>query len=150
VDVRLAGEVGDRPRHPQHPVVRPRAQTELGDGRLEELLRLGVDRTISPDIPRPHLGVRVELSVPEALELGGPGAAHSLPDHRRALRFLPGDDVAELDLGDFDLDVDPVEERPGDPGVIAAALGVGAVGLGPRQPPKDILAGLRCLFAMSP
>jgi hypothetical protein len=150
VDVALAGEVGDRSCHPEHPVMGPGAQPELRDGRLEKLLRFGIDRAIALDLLCPHLGVRVELPVAEAGELGRPGPRHPLPDLLRALRFLPRDDVAKLDLGDLNLNIDPVEERPRDPRIIAAALSVGAVGLGARQPPEDVLAGLCCLFAMSP
>jgi hypothetical protein len=54
----------------------------------------------------------------------------------------------ELDARHLDLDVDPVEERAGDFGIVFAALGLGAVVVPPGQSLEDVLAGLRCPFAI--
>jgi hypothetical protein len=96
------------------------------------------------------LGVGVDFAALEAKELPLPGTSHPFSDALRALPFRPGDDVFELDLGDIDLDVDPVEERPGDLGIILLPLRIRAIILPPRQSSEYVFAGLRCLFAMSP
>ena len=149
-DIFISGQVGDGEGNFENAVVGPGAKTELCHRRLQELLGICADGAEFLYLPRPHLGVGVDFAALEAEELPLPGMSHPFPDALRALPFRPGDDVLEFDLGDIDLDVDPVEKRPGDLGVIFLSLRVRAIILPPRQSSEYVFAGLRCLFAMSP
>jgi hypothetical protein len=132
-DVFLGGQVGDGAGNFEDPVVGAGAEPELGHGCFEELLGVGADRAEFLYLPRPHLGVGVDLSTLEAEKLPLPSASHPFPDALGALPLGTGDDVLESDLGNIDLDVDPVKERPGDFGVILLPLRVRAVVFPPRQ-----------------
>ena len=149
-DVFLGGQVGDSSAHLQNPIISPRAESELCYGRLEKLLGVSADRTEFLYLPRPHLGVGVYLSTLESLKLPLPGTRHPLPDALRALPFGTGNDVSELDLPNIDLEVNPVEERPRNLGVVILSLRVRAVSIPARKTAEYGLAGLCCLFAMSP
>ena len=147
-DVFLRSQVGDGAGDLEDAVVGAGAETEFGHRRLQELLGIGANGAEFLYLPRPHLGVGVDFPPLEAEELPLPSASHPFPDALRALPFRPGDDVLELDLGDIDLDVDPVEKRPGDLGVIFLSLRVRAIILPPRQSSEHAFAGLCCQVAV--
>jgi hypothetical protein len=56
-DVLGARQIRDRPGHLERPVVGPRAESQLGDGRFEEPLPVPVDPTKALDLFRAHPGV---------------------------------------------------------------------------------------------
>ena len=147
-DVLLPCQVGDGAGDLEHAVIGPSAEPELRHRRLQELLGIGANLAEFLHLARSHLGVGVDFPILEPLELPVAGPNDPLSNPVRALAVLAGDDVLELDLGDIDLDVDPVKERPRDLGVIFLPLRVRAVGVSPRKPPEHVLTGVRCQVAI--
>jgi hypothetical protein len=147
-DVLIPRQVGDRPRHLERAVVGPCAESQLGHGRLEELLAFMVDATEGLDVLRPHPGIAEDPPVSEPGQLDLPRPDDALPDGHRALPLGPAHDVLELHAGHLDLDVDPVEQRPGDLAVVFAPLDIRALLVPAGQPAQHVLAGLRCPFAI--
>lgn len=147
-DVRLPRQISDRPRNLEHPIVGPGAESQLGHRHLQQLFPFGADGAMTLDVLRAHSGVGVDPSAFEPSELDLTGSAYPFPDLFRAFGFDLGDDVPELDLRHLDLDVDAIEKRTGDLGVIAALLGLGAVALCPAHAAEDVLTPLRCPFAI--
>ena len=141
----LAVEIGDRPGNLEDPVEGPGAEAELGHGHLQELLGLVRDGAEELDLPGTHLGVGEDLPSPEPASLPIPRPGHPCPDGRRAFGRRPGDDVPELDLGHLELDVDPVEERPGDLGIVPGLFAVRAIGPLRDDAPENVGTPLCCL-----
>jgi len=128
-DVLLPRQVGDGPGDLEDAIVGPGAESQLGHGHLQQLFPFGADGAMPLDVLRTHLGIGVDPPAFEPPELDLTGGAHPFPDLFRAFGFDLGDDVPELDLRHLDLDVDAIEKRAGDLGVIAALLGLCAFGL---------------------
>jgi len=128
-DVRIPGQVGDGPGDLEDAIVGPGAESQLGHGHLQKLFPFGADGAMPLDVLRTHLGVGIDLSAFEPPELDVTGGAHPFPDLFRAFGLDLGDDVPELDLRHLDLNIDAIEKRAGDLGVIAALLRLGAFGL---------------------
>jgi len=147
-DLLFPRQIRDRSGDLEDAIVGPGAESQLGYGHLQKLFSLGADGAMTLDLLRAHPGVGVDPPAFEPPELGLTGGAHPFPDLLRAFRFDLGDDVPELDLRHLDLDIDAVEKRTGDLGVIAALLGFGAFGLRGAHAPENVLAPLRCLFAI--
>jgi hypothetical protein len=147
-DLVLSGQIRDRPADLQNPVVGARAKTEPRDRSLKELLGLRSDLAEFLNLFCPHLSIGVEPLPLEPLELPRLSTADAFSDLLRALAFPPRDNISELDLRHLDLDIDAVKKRAGDFGVIPASLRFRAVHLEPGQAAKNILAPLRCLFAI--
>jgi len=128
-DLLLPRQISNRPRDLEDAIVSPGAESQLGHGHLQQLFPFDADGAMTLDILRAHLGVGVDPPAFEPPELDVTGGAHPFPDLFRAFGFDLGDDVPELDLRHLDLDIDAIEKRTGDLGVIAALLGLGAFGL---------------------
>jgi hypothetical protein len=144
-DIRFSGQVRDRPADLENAVVGPGAQTELRHGRFQEPLPFLADRAEALDVARAHPGIGEDLAPLEARELALAGRAHAFPDLLGALGLDFRHDIPEPDLGDFELDIDPVEERARDLGVVPASLSLRAVGLVRAQALENVLACLCCL-----
>ena len=143
-DLLFAGQVGDRPGDLERTVISPGAEAKPVDRRFKEFFSFPVDAAVGLDLSRPHLGIGIHSPSRKTVELSLSGPDDPIPDRLRALPFGLRDDVLELDPGDFDLDVDAVEEGTGDLRIIAAPLGLGALGVPVRRAAEDVLAGLRC------
>lgn len=79
----------------------------------------GVRLAELPDEAGGHVGVAVDFCSLEPLPLYIPGAFHPLPDRRGAFSFAPVGELAVFYRRDLDVDVDPVQKRPGDAGAVA-------------------------------
>lgn len=149
-DAVCAGEIGDRPGDLQDPVIGPGREPQSRDRHLEQLLpHRRVHQAELPDLARLHPRVGVETAA--ALKspcLTVAGFHHAAPDPLRALSALAARQLFVTHCGDLHVQVDPVEQRAGDPGEVpldpelrAAALPTGVGEMSART-------GLRCLFAV--
>jgi hypothetical protein len=86
---------------------------------------------VAADVARAHVGVAEQISC-EALELALAGGVDALADLRRVFAIGPRGQVVVGEGGDFDVDVDPVEEGAGDAGAVAVDGGRGASTGAPR------------------
>lgn len=62
-----------------------------------------------------HLGIAVDLGTLEAIPLDPAGTLHAATDLPGAFPLAAVGQIPILDGGNFDMDVDPVQQRPGDP-----------------------------------
>jgi len=78
------------------------------------------------------VGVAVDFGPLEPLPLDITGPFHPLPSRRGAFPFAPVRQLAVFHRRDLDVDVDPVQQRPGDAGAVALDHygGAGALVLG--------------------
>src|SRR5205823_1088456 len=107
-------EVGDGTRDFQNAVVGAGAQTQAGHGVFEQAFALGGNIAIFADLSGAHLGVAVNLFTLVALELAAPGRHHPRANlvGGVAARVVP--QLAVLDGGHVDMDVNAVEQRSRD------------------------------------
>ena len=85
---------------------------------------------------RRHVGVGIDAGFMKTLPLDLPGRDDARPELGGALPGLRRRQVPERHRRHLDLDVDPVQERPGNPGAIGADL-VGGAGAGPFDVPQE-------------
>lgn len=77
-------EIGDGAANFEHAAVGPGADAESVDGLLQELFCFAVCRAVPFKIPGAHLGVSVDISFFEALELDSAGGGElDLPEMHR-------------------------------------------------------------------
>src|SRR5215208_1049183 len=74
-------EIGDGPRYPQHAVISPAAQPELGVAALERAARLAAELRRAAELGQVHVGVAAPGAEAELLALAGGDDA--CPDARR-------------------------------------------------------------------
>ena len=117
---------------------------------LEKLFRVAVDRAVPFEIPRAHLGVGVDRSFVEALELNDAGGVDALADFGGRFAGVFAGQLLIAQGWHFDLDVNAVEQRAGDFGAVALDLQRRAGAFLLRV--GEIAAGtlMRCLFVIGP
>ena len=118
-----AGEIGDRARHLQHTQRAASGELPAIRGAFQELALLGAELH---DAPQPaRIEPRVQPTA--AFELRGASEGDRFADlrglaDRRRLR-----DIAERYARHFDVQIEPVEQRPGDPARVLLEPAGGAV-----------------------
>lgn len=110
---RLTLEIGDRPGHFQDPRPGPGAEAELFHGHFQEPVRLGIQGTELADLPGRHPAVAENAEALEPLLLDLPGGVDAALDLRRGFAAGAGRQLPVFHRGDFDVNVDAVQERPG-------------------------------------
>jgi hypothetical protein len=147
-DVLGTGEVGDVAGDLQNPVIRSRAEVQFVHGHLEHAFGGGVEGAEALELLGGHSGV--------AADFGGFGKAGSLDfaDALDALADLGGGfasgvagEVLVFHGGDFDVDIDAVEERAGDAVAVALDVGGAAAAFAFRIAEEATFAWMRSLFA---
>ena len=136
-----------RARDLQNPIIRPRAQPQTVNRQLHQLLSFCFYFAIPPHHPRAHLRVAVDLRrLGKTLGLHPAALDHPRPDGSGGFAIGPFIQLIEGDGGDFDVQVDAVEQRAGDFGEVALDVGrcayAFAVGIGEVA----ARAGLRSLL----
>ena len=108
--------------------IRPGGETEAVGDQFQHAITGGVQFTVFLDETRSHLGIAVDFGTFVALKLEFPRTLYPLSNGRGTFRFSPVRKVAILDSRDLDVDVDTVEQRPGDarPVVMNSHRGAGA------------------------
>ena len=126
----LPFQVGDGPGDLEDPVVGPGGEAQALHGHLQQALGLGGRGAVLLDESGRHVGVGVDAGFMETPRLDLPGRYDPGPQLDGALARFRGRQVPERHRRHLDLDVDPVQERPGDPGTVGVDL-VGGAGAGP-------------------
>lgn len=150
LDRRGPGEIGDRPRDLENPVIRPRREPEPVNGQGEQRVRAVGGLAVPGEIPGRHVRVGKEPAAPgESLELDLPRAVHAFADRCARLAARLAGEIAIRHGGHLEVDVDPVEQGAGHAGQVtldadgAARTGSGGVTEVAARTP------LRSPFAMS-
>jgi len=125
-DVRGAVEVRVGAGGLQDPGVGAGGEPQLIDSHFDQLAGIVVDRADRPDLAVGQAGVEGGFVAVEAAALDFVCPFDPGLDRRRRLARLPQRQVAVTDRGDLDVDVDPVEERSGDPPLVLTDLWGGA------------------------
>src|SRR5215211_207039 len=107
--LRLPGEVGDRPRHPQDAVVSPSGEHHTVYRPREEGLRIASQRTHRAQSTPGERGVRSAL----ALDLRLPRPPDPLPHSLRWLGRLPAAQLVAGEARDADEQIYPVQQGTG-------------------------------------
>jgi len=116
-------------------VIGPGGEAQALHGGLQQALGLGGGGAVLLDQPGRHVGVGVDAGFAEPVPLNLPGRDDPRPHLFGAVaRFRPRH-IPERHRRHLDLDVDPVQQRPGDAGTVGTDLvgGAGADPLGIAQ-----------------
>ena len=116
-------QVGDGAGDLEDAGVGPGREAELVDGLFQKSLGAIPDLTIFFQKAGGHLGVAVDALAGKALALVLPGLVHSSLDDLRVLAGGFAGQVPVTNGRDFNVDIDAVHERAGDPGTVAEDLG---------------------------
>jgi hypothetical protein len=108
-------EIGDRARDLEDTVVGAGAEVQFGHRNADELLRFVAEFAVLLDLARSHAGVAVHLGVGvEAELLFFASALDTIADRGGCFFGASARDIAVFDGGDFDVQIDAIEKRPGD------------------------------------
>ena len=136
------GQVRNRPRDPEHAVVAAGGQAEAPHDQPEQVARVAWERAPAPDLAGAHAGVHAGVGPGEARLLARAGGHHPGADGGRG---LAGRVVREVLVGDrrkLEVQVDPVEQGPGEPAEVVVALpGRAPAGLDGSTPPAARVGG---------
>jgi hypothetical protein len=127
LDFFSAGEVGDGATDLQDSAVGAGAQAQFVDRGFKQSLGVIIHRTVALDVPCAHLGVGVDVSFLKPLQLNRACIIDPLADKLRGFAGVAAGEVLIADRRHFDLDVDAVEKRAGDPGASETSPGLGMV-----------------------
>jgi hypothetical protein len=114
-----ARQIRNRPRHLHDPVIRPRAEIQFRHRHLQQFLRAVVQRTKFLQLLRPHPRIARYFWLEREPGLLALARGDDAPaNFRRSLAgFLTGD-FPELHRRHFDVQINPVQQRPGNPAQI--------------------------------
>ena len=148
-DVFGIGEVGDGAGDLEDAIVSAGAEVQLGHGHLHHAFGGFVEGAMALEELGGHAGVAADLGIlGEALALDVARFFHALADGGGGLAGSSfAGDVPIRHGGDFDVDVDAVEERAGDAVAVTLDIGGAATALAFRVAEVTAFAGIRCLFA---
>ena len=108
-----SAEIGDGTGDLEHAVIGPRGQTEPGDRRAQQRLDRFVHGAESAQLTRTHVGVGVHAMEPDkSLTLNVSRAFDALAYSGARFGLLRSRQLAVRNGGHFNMDVDPVEQRP--------------------------------------
>lgn len=120
-------EIGDGAGDADDFIVGSGGESQFGDCGAHALGLDGTEGAVLPQFATAHLGVGQGLGVGEALALEFPGGGDLLADLGAAGPWRPVGEFFEGDGGDFDVDIDTIEERAADSGHVAFDLRWGAI-----------------------
>jgi len=106
------GEIGDGTGDFQDAVVSAGAEIEFAERHAQQAFAFGVERDKGLDVLRAHLRVAADLAFGrKALVLNLPRLEDAVADVGGAFRGVGAQQRLVLDGGNFDVDVDAVEQR---------------------------------------
>jgi hypothetical protein len=108
----LAFQVGDGPRHLEHPRVGPSGEPQPVDGHLEKFLRLLAQRAKLAKLLSRHPGVQSRRVAAEAAPLDIARLLNALAHDLGRLRPVSPCQLPVRQRGHLHVDVDPVQKRP--------------------------------------
>lgn len=112
-DILLPGQIGYGPRHLQNATVCAGRKPEPIGDHLQQLLSLIIEGTKLADMAGGHGGVGVQAVGGKALGLKLSGALHPGADDFRRFAVARVGEVPVRDPWYFDVQINPVEQRPG-------------------------------------
>ncbi len=133
-DIFAFGEVGDGAGQFQDAVVGSRREVQLLHGGLQEPLAGGVGFAEVAHFGGAHLGVAGHLGSSETLELAFSRSLHACADGGRVFGVAFIGQLLVVDAGDFDVDVDAVQQRTADALLVAHDGGGGTAAFSDRVP----------------
>lgn len=118
-DVLLLNRLGSRQirdgaRHPEDAVIGSGGETQFFDGAAEEPTPPIGQAGKLVHVGRMHPGVAVDAARAETVALNLPAVRNPFANHFRLLTRTFGGHLVIGDGGDLDVQVDPVEQRPGE------------------------------------
>ena len=114
MNVRTSVKIGYGSGNFQNTGISTGREAEAVGNQLQHAIAGGVKFTVFLDEAWGHLGVTVDFGAFVALQLDFSGMLHALGNGCGTFGFAPIGEVAVFDSGDFDMDVNAVEKRPGD------------------------------------
>ena len=126
LDRRGAREVSDGAGQLQHPVVRSGRKLELAHRRLHQAFAGVVQGAPAPQHRRAHLAVGQHPRVTKAFALDLARRRDSFADRLRGLSDAGARQFLVVNPWHLNMDIDPVEQRPRQPLLVAADRGWGA------------------------
>ncbi len=117
-DILYAFEIGYRPCNLEDSRVAPGTETEAVGDYFQHAVSGRIRLAELADHPGGHLRVAPDARSLEALLLDFPRPRHAQGYLGRTLGLAPVSEIAVLDGGHLYVDVDPVQERPGNPGTV--------------------------------
>ncbi len=117
-----AGQVGDGAGDAQQAIVRARREAEPGHGQAEQPRRVGGQRAMAAGLAAGHAGVDVGGGAGEAGRLASAGGEDTDADDGGGLARGGVGELRVGQRGDFEVEIDAVEQRPGEAGQVAGAL----------------------------
>jgi hypothetical protein len=148
-DLWFTRQIRNRARHLEHSRIAARREAERTHRPLQQAGAAFVVAAVFPDLTRAHLRVTVDRRSLQAHALRRPRALNPRSHGRRPLPQRRRDKFIVRQRRHLDVQVDAVEQRPGNARTVLvnvvrrAAAGMQAV------PPEAALAPLRSLFAIS-
>ncbi len=131
-DALFTCQVGDGARELQDPVIGASGESHLAHGRAEQRLSGIVQRCVLAQLLRSHVSIRQQTAAGEArcLDLARP--LHALPDGSGELARTAIGKLLVGNAGDFEVDVDAVQQGSADPLLVATNGARGARAGTPR------------------
>ena len=123
------GKISNRSGQFQHPVKRPGRQMQLLHCGLQQLLGGRFDVAEVADLGGAHFGVTGQFGAGEALELALASGLNAGTDGGGVLNLALVGEFLVIDTGDFDVDVDAVEQGAADAFLVAGDGGGGTTAL---------------------
>ena len=121
-DLLHGGEVGDRARDFENPIVGAGRETELLHRLLQEIAQRRIDRAMPANLGVGHPRIRGYPRTGETCELTITGRLHAGSKQRGRLAGFFRTELGERKGRRLDMQIDPVEQRAADPGAVALNL----------------------------
>ena len=115
-----AGQIGDRAGKFEHPVVSACRELELAHGSLHQPLTGFIQAAVTPHVGRVHIGITERPATMQPLRLPRTRCTDSFADGARLLALAQAGELFVINPWYLDMYVDPIEERPADPPLVAA------------------------------
>ena len=112
-DVLRPGEVRDRARNFEDAVVTARRNAEARDGEGQEPRAAFRERAPAANLTSAHARVEPGTGAGEAFGLPSSRGGHAGADHRRGLAPATRGELGVGHCGNFEMEIDPIEQRPG-------------------------------------
>jgi hypothetical protein len=121
-DLLIFFEVGDGPGHFQYPGIGTDAHTQFVDGHFQKPLGVLVDSAMLPDLFVGHARIAERILCLETILLPAPGGIDPALDGSRRFAAVFSFEVPVSDGRNLNVNIDPVQQGPGDFRLILADL----------------------------
>jgi hypothetical protein len=119
-------EIGDGPGYFQYSRIGPGGEPQFVDGHFQKPLGVLVDDTVLPDLLVGHARIAERVLGPETILLPSPGGFDPALDGSRRFAAVFSFEVSVSDGWHLNVNIDPVQQRARNAGLILANLLGGA------------------------